>query len=596
MKIRDQSWFEMREFRSRSLANAVWIPLRAIQTFESSGEFGSAGHFLDFFGAGSLMVPTTYTPQPGQLGWSEIGIANEHSGRCEDGVYEPADTYDGWRNDIRGIHLVLEQRRIGPGVREWHLHQDFVITLGLIREGDRWLRPAEGYLEVARLNRDNDGDPALLEVRAFHLRDYLCARGCNLYVTSYRDRIATVEDLPSFTWASELVTEENETDKWEGRTTAIHDGSGSPFGTKVAVFHVSRTDINPHEDVPIIAGPPTDSNTTGESWETQHAGRKIYRIQGELWRNESIRPASASPLVRGDKIPSTASFIVDASGSKLTGDALDNDGRWLWFLPQVVPTLANRRGGHLSWYTCFTGRVGALEEHAVTFGINELGLINVYAKDIGYLSEWHQKVWAGFNVGPDGKVSEELFASQARGLPVDTQAPEAFLAKARQELAAAVSAKWGIDLFRGHADIPSLLLAAHRFRACDKAGLFALAKDLARLLADDINASALHAFIQIPEGQKAPGSLKSLQNVLSHCVGEDTAKGMMSPLFNVYDIRHGDSHLPKSDIDQHFANLSICETDPFVHQGLQLLSAIVAVLYEIADAIGASVKKAANQG
>jgi hypothetical protein len=65
----------------------------------------------------------------------------------------------------------------------------------------------------------------------------------------------------------------------------------------------------------------------------------------------------------------------------------------------------------------------------VHFGINSRGLVNVYAKDIALLPDWQQKIWAGYNIGPDGKVSEELLASQAEAQPADTQAPEVFLGK-----------------------------------------------------------------------------------------------------------------------------------------------------------------------
>jgi len=71
--------------------------------------------------------------------------------------------------------------------------------------------------------------------------------------------------------------------------------------------------------------------------------------------------------------------------------------------------------------------VGCSPDYTVHFGINSLGLLNVYAKDIGLLPEWQQRIWAGYNVGPDGKVSKELLASQIDAEPADTQAPEAFL-------------------------------------------------------------------------------------------------------------------------------------------------------------------------
>jgi hypothetical protein len=53
-------------------------------------------------------------------------------------------------------------------------------------------------------------------------------------------------------------------------------------------------------------------------------------------------------------------------------------------------------------------------------------LLNAYAKDVAFLPEWLQRVWAGFNVSPEGKVSAELFLAQGRGEPAGTQTPEPF--------------------------------------------------------------------------------------------------------------------------------------------------------------------------
>jgi len=54
----DQNWFEMPEVRRRKLANAVWIPLRAIHRIEEIGNHGHAGYRSEFFGVGTLAVPT----------------------------------------------------------------------------------------------------------------------------------------------------------------------------------------------------------------------------------------------------------------------------------------------------------------------------------------------------------------------------------------------------------------------------------------------------------------------------------------------------------------------------------------------------------
>ena len=173
----DQKWFEMEAVRRRWLATAVWIPLRAVTHPCKAGDFGFSGFTEEFFGVGSVAVPLGAKFAAEQLGWDDIGISHQHGSYVNDGKYVPCDAYMADGGAFEGVHLVLEQRANRNETREWHLHQDLVVALGLKREDDSWVSPDEGYVEVARLSRGNDNYPSALEVRAEHLRDYLCARG-----------------------------------------------------------------------------------------------------------------------------------------------------------------------------------------------------------------------------------------------------------------------------------------------------------------------------------------------------------------------------------------------------------------------------------
>ena len=104
------------------------------------------------------------------------------------------------------------------------------------------------------------------------------------------------------------------------------------------------------------------------------------------------------------------------------------------------------------------------------FGINSLGFVNVYAKDIALLPEWQQKIWSGYNISPEGKVSEELLASQVKAEPAKTQAPEDFLAEGLAMLDHLAHEKLAITLIRQHEQIPELLVRAHRFELLTKKG------------------------------------------------------------------------------------------------------------------------------
>lgn len=578
----DQKWFEMQEVRRRFFDNAVWIPLRAAHKIESIGEYGHLGYKEEFFGAGSLAIPVDKKINAEKLDWMDVGIAHEHDSYVEDGKYHPADLYKDYQGEFTGVHLALVQRGNSAEHDEWHLHQDIVIALRLKREGDIWVCPDEGYIDVVRLKREKDGSAYLFEIRSEHLKDYLCARNMALYITSYRNRDEIVRDASHINWSENPYSEDKDKDRWKGRVIEIHEG-GNPFGAKTALFHMSRTDVDPEEDVPTFDFP-TDENIVSNSWTKEDKGRKLYIVQGELWRNEWVNPGDLSQRIRGDKLPPTVFFITDSSGTRESKETLERHRRWLWFRPGAIMTLSHRRGGSLGWYTRDTGYVGCSPDYKVHFGINRISLVNVYAKDIALLPEWQQRVWAGYNVSPDGGVSEELLSSQMKAVPASTKAPEAFLHKAFDLLNKRSSIKFGFNLFREHEQKDHLLKQCHRFRSIDQFGFFALAKDLARLTADSIDASALQNVVKPPKGTKW-GSLKSLENFLSTIVEPQHARSLLSTLVGIFELRHADAHLPGSDLDESLSLVGVDKDIPFVFQGLQILHACVSSLYGIAEAL-----------
>lgn len=577
-----QEWFEMPKIRKRSFDKSVWIPLRAVNKIEETGQIGYEGYKSNFFGAGSLAIPLEYKTEAEKLDWMDIGISHDHCGYFQDEEYIPSRLYKDYGSQLIGEHLVLNQRGNSIENRVWHLNQDFVITLGLKREEDIWVRPSEGYIEVAKLFRREDGSPYLLEVRASHLKDYLCARNMTLYITSYYGRVEIVKDVSHINWDDKVIKEHKDMERWEGHIDEIHEG-GMPFGGKTAVFHVSRTDVDIEEDVPSFDFA-SDDGIRSESWEKEHNGKKLYRVEGKLWKKEWISPAKISPIIRGDEKPSTVFFITDAEGTQESKKALINSTRWLWFRPELISAISHRRGGTLSWYTKDTGEVGCLPDYSVHFGINRLGLVNVFAKDIGLLPDWQQKIWAGYNVSPEGKVSKELLAAQMKAEPANTQAPEQFLEKGLELLNYYSKKEIGITLIREHDFIPKVIKKCHRFRATDKDGLYALAKDIARLTADSIDAAEIQTIISPPKGTKW-GSLKSLENLLAKKIDPQKARSLLSSFVGVYELRHGDAHLPSSEIDDAFNLIDVDKDIPYVHQGYQLLDSCVSSLYGIIEVI-----------
>ncbi len=568
------NWFRYPDLKNRRIAESVWIPLRASEDIISIGKYGDLGYLSESFCCGSLAVHLAHREEGEKLGWMDIGLIHMIGSYADEKAYKAADEYwNDWPSDhTTGIELVLPQSFGSDHLAEWHLHQDFVIALGLLREGDIWVRPEEGYVEVVRLVRDEEGSPRRIEARADHLRDYLAARKMALRLVWYRDRDAIVENARRFDITSDEVTEERPNFRWVGRNFAIHEGSGDRIGSQTAVFHVWRTDVDPDADVPVF-GDEAEDNTDYSSHTFSREGATVYRVEGEIWAEEWIEPAEKSPRIRRDKAASSVAFIVSSSGETQAADDLNDEdiGKYLWFRPDVIPDMVSRRGVKLAWYTLDTAGLELSSGYRVHFGVNRIGLVTVYAYDIARLPEWQRRIWQGFNVSPEGGVSKELLEAQMKSRPAETMAPEAHLAEALQDIDEKFATRFGTHLFRKHESRVGILASIHRFRALDQNGVFALAKDISRLIVEAIDSSELQKIAPPPKGGGGTGSIKSLERVLATLVSADHARRALTRLVGIYELRGADAHLPSSELEEAFKLAGIDRTLVPIEQGLQML-------------------------
>ncbi|WP_321892255.1 hypothetical protein [Paraburkholderia tropica] len=576
----EQEWFELREARRRTLTTSSWVPLRASITTES-GEYAYLGWNKTYFGLGSVACAVEDREHAQELGWMDAGISHSHGPDARGDEYHSVELYRE-SNDFVGLNLVLEQPGFGSKDKEWHLNQDLVIALGLFREGDVWVRPSEGYVEVAKLTR-NLGRPCELKIRTEYLKDYLAARKMGLFTSIYTDRDEILADVSHIKWEGGKASVKEDGIEWEGIVMPIHAGNGHRFGSETAVFHIANSSEARHDDVPAFSFPAGD-NAKSRQWRVKAEGDKLFRVIGKLWKSEWIAPADRSPRVRRDPMPATVYFLTDASGKRESRDTLAAQGRWLWFKPDVVNALLRFRDSRLLWYTQDTGEVGANADSTVHFGINALGLVNVYAKDMGLLDDWQQQVWAAYTVAPEGGVSEELWASQMDASPVETQAPEKFLPEVLEFVNLAFEKHYGTALFRPHQEYSDIVGRCHRFRGLDQEGLLALAKDLARLTADSIDAQSLQKIVSPPKGEKW-GSLKSLEKVVATLLPEERAREITGPLFGTYDLRLADAHLAGKDLSQAYESARIDRERLHIFQSWQLLDSFVRSLATIGRAV-----------
>lgn len=527
-----QSYFELRDVRA--LDGQTWIPLRQVTETPIDPPAPTIASLEEYTGIATAAIENTHRTAAAKLGWSNGLDVDPHRVGLEAWGYNCVDIFRDWKTPL-GINLVIDQFVEEAGRVIWHLHPDLVVALGLVREGDRWFRPKEGWAEVVRLERDGEDKPIRIEIRAEHLRDYLAARGMALYCSSYHERVMVSAIKPSLSWQKGHFQEATGDDRREGI--------------------IKKADYPDPEN--------------------------HFWSRGALWRTEWVEAGTVSTRVRGDADPHMSTFALANDGTRVTAAVLGKSIGWLFFAPTVVSPLMRHRGARLHWFSQETGSLGATSD-SVHFGLNTLGLITVFAKDIGQLSPWEQRIWSAHNVTPEGGVSAELFAAQMEVKPASTVAPETRLESVLAELDEAFTAKHGQVLLRDHETVPSLVRRAHRFQTAEADGILELAKELTRLFAERVEVDAILKIVPLAKGEKKIGSLKSLERLVAYHSTADEAKAMMAPLFGIMDLRIADAHLGSSNVASGLARAGVDPKSPAATQGRQMIGSFIDTLAAIA--------------
>lgn len=592
----NKDWYEFKTLKRRGYDSQVWVPLRAEFTKESEGESGHVGFREEHLSVGSIAVAVnqeTVVRTADSEDIRERGDSRPYvAGDCR---YVRAEEVLEFHENVDGVRLVLDQAIPGHDYQEWHLNQDFVLGLNLVREDDVWVRVEEGRTPVAQIHRNDDGNPQRLEVKVEFLKDYLAARKMGLAVGIFSSRTVVQRENPDLPWERPSASEEDAKAgwRWRGDISEIHEGTSYQFGSEMQVLSMSRTDYDPEDEAPALE---VGGEFKSESW-TVPLGRgaaKVYRVSGEIWKTEWIAPGASSPRVAEDKAPSTAHFIVGGAGKRVSGDDLPNGLVWLWFRPDIINSALSYPDGRLNWHSAETGHLAFTPRTGVHFGINEMGFLNVLAVDIERLPHWDQDRWAAFNVAPTGKPAEELVDVQVRTAPPSTVAPEAKIEKSMERLAAVVQKRYGIPLYHAAVD-RGILRNAHRFMAVNNDGLLNLAKDLARLFSDRLDAATLQKTTLPNQPQKPYGSLKALEHTLGTIIPPAEAATLCSALFGIYDLRLADAHLPGRDLESAYQRANIDRTKPLIIQGHDMILAFTLSLIRIANIIEASIYDEGNR-
>lgn len=210
----------------------------------------------------------------------------------------------------------------------------------------------------------------------------------------------------------------------------------------------------------------------------------------------------------------------------------------------------------------------------------------MFAKDIALLPDWQQQIWVGFNIAPEGGISKELHAAQVKATPASTQAPEKFLISEMRRLDNIAKGKLKTSIFRDLDPDIDLLKRTHRFRATDNIGLYALAKDIERIVIAKLDKTLIKSVITPPPDGKDWGSIKLLENMLASKIGDKEARKITAPLVGINELRIGDAH-EKSEkgIKDALELVGIDAKAPSITQGYQLLDSCVSTLSKISKII-----------
>ncbi len=538
-------WLQIEEVTKRGFQDRTWIPLISTQRHISEKEFGYAGYRKDCEFIESVVIYHQHRQICENLGWQRVNKTGEDRAWSDGKRFHPPGAFCDDDEEVVGFYPVLRQGFDTGEPIEWHLSQEIEFSLGLLRRGDIWVMPEEDYVEVARIKRDSENHPIILEIRAEHLRDYLCARKAALLLTGFQVREAVEENLGVIPWESnqERVFENG---VWTGAKYPILEG-GRPVGMTTAILHMWRESVDPSDDVPVMPHPTDETATRSTNRVIHHHGKQLEFASGEIWWKQWIEPGVKSPRIANDKVDARVPFVVgNQANETLSGNALKEYRGWLWFRPGVIPSLLQHEGGRLKWYTQATGSVGPAQNRMIHFGTNSIGLVNALAYKIAELPEWAQRIWSAFSVCPEGGLSEELHASQNLAKPASTLAPEVILwtnLKAVQQLS---EQRLRRAFFTELPNEQEFFRTIHRFNDDSFRQVCHLAKELIKIIVERIDRACVNALLgsKLAAIAKELGTIKRLETWLTQH-GEDGRK-IAGPLVGINDLRQGDAHTGES--------------------------------------------------
>lgn len=567
----DLAWFEFGNVIRREVKDGVWVPLWWHQSLTPNLPRAEIGYYEDFVFLNAVIVSPEFKDEVMNRECSDFNPVNGNRSQRWDAEYIRADTvYDNGYAPVAEYAVLYQEfgRKMMPQV---YLNQDVIFALGLVKEGNNWIRPDDGYETVVKESCDGTGEVFKVEIKARYLKDYLCARRKCLSICSFYERSAIFGNKPGFDWPhpGEISKQISDYCKWAGYMQPM-DEDGKVFPGSVHVMTSGYKEIHPEDDVPSFNPLKESDQMYSESKVLEGKPVTRYRVVSELRRFEWMTPGKTSVVV-GDDDEESLSFYADADGGMKTGDELEYPPQWLWFRNDVINRVLQYRGSNYKWYSADTGSIDINTDWRLHFGINKSGLVNVLAKDIVQLPLWQQELWKGYNVPPEGGVSEELLMSQMKCEPATSQSVEDLFFLLLKNVYDGFLDLTGKVLLRGLPPVDEMRRKVHRFIVQQDDDIFKLAKEIIKITAESFDIAVLRSLITLDDEKKKYRSIKLFQEFLGTFVRPELAYKIMTPLVHLNELRCADAHKKSSEIIEALVELGVNEDMCPLQKGVQVI-------------------------
>ena len=162
----DKKWFEFEPEVKRRYADQTWVPLRMSRNRQTGSSATKPPYNSECWAVGTVAFPPENMSTAEEMHWSELGTGNDRSSYAyRDGHYKRSDEFQHYDKETVGTNLVLVQRGTRTRKEVWHINQDLIMALDLVKEGNNWVSPSQDFDVVIKEEFSEDGSFSAIEIK-----------------------------------------------------------------------------------------------------------------------------------------------------------------------------------------------------------------------------------------------------------------------------------------------------------------------------------------------------------------------------------------------------------------------------------------------